>query len=140
MAYSLIETYYKKGWLKCGIQTFSAADRLMAAQKIHELYISLEDTSAGVVDLQKPRVDGGKIFDPTDRFFNTRPKFFSLWKKLPQKHRLLLETVVLKNRKPFLEKIDTQHLNQFKKDLNAALDCLIFAFLEQSGSKEEKYV
>lgn len=140
MAYSLIEIYYKKGWLKSGIQTFSAADRLMAAQRIYQLYISLEDTSAGVVDLHKPRVDGGKIFDPAERFFNSRKAFFNLWKKLSAEHRLLLETIVLKNRKPFLEKIDAQHIRQFKKDLNAALDCLIFAYLEQSDNKEGKYV
>jgi len=140
MTYSLIETYYKKGWLKCGAHTFSATDRFIAAQKIQQLYSSLEDISTGVVDLRKPRVDGGKIFDPADRYFYTRKAFLSLWKKLSQKHRLLLETVVLNNQKPFLEKSDAQHLRQLKKDLNVALDCLIFAYLEQFDNKEGKYV
>ncbi|MBO4284734.1 MAG: hypothetical protein J5895_00695 [Alphaproteobacteria bacterium] len=140
MTYSLIETYYKKGWLKCGDHTFSATDRFVAAQKIQQLYDSLEDISIGVVDLQKPRVDGGKIFDPADRYFDTRKAFLNLWKKLSQKHQMLLETIVLKNQKPYLEKIDAQHIRQLKKNLNAALDCLIFAYSEQFDNKEGDYV
>ena len=125
---TVIEEYYKKGWLNHGVEMFSGSDRLLCAQRLYCLYVMCGEASIHTVDFDKPRVDGGKMFCMEDRISGAKGGFFSLWGKLPKECRKLLEIVVLNNERLFEENKSARKM--LKKNLSGALDCLIFCMMD----------
>lgn len=125
----IVKKYYRKGWLKYGLKDFSATDRFVAAMKLYTLYAQSRSLSQGVVNQEKPRVDGGYMLGFDELFLDKKESFMRVWYALPKDYRNFLDVVVLKDQR--ISESCFNDKKHVKKLLCAALDCLIVSFLHE---------
>lgn len=128
----VIEKYEKQGWLKYGIKSFCSLDRLWAARLIYRDYINGMESSVGVVNPMMPRVDGGKNNFGLKGNLKAKNNFLKAFGTLLPRWRNLIEIVVLENRELDQSVLkDKSNLRVIKKELSAALDCLILYYISR---------
>lgn len=134
MSKSVLEKYYRKGWLKYGFKLFRQEDRLNAGQRFYEAYAKSHVLSVGVVDFLKPFVDGGLKGNLNENRLIGNEAFLKILKKLSIEEREILEKVIICE-EAFDENAlrKEKRLGQIKKTLCRALDCLIFYYLEEEN-------
>lgn len=127
---TLIERYFRKGWLKFGDKRIDAEIRLDCANRLAtDFYFSRFSSPA--VDWQKERVDGGNSKGEPDRVLDARDRFFKAIRSVPPEFWGVVQSVVLEEKRPkFME---TKKLNEYalfvhKVDLCRGLDRLAWHY------------
>ena len=128
MRETVLEKYAKKGWLKFGNKKFSGGDRLFAGHRFYTDYVKSHALSYGVVDLKKPRVDGG-FWGWSDEMIDLKDSFLKAYESISKKYRPLISKVVLEDKELKFEKQNYVHdLEVAKENLCLALDELIYFY------------
>ena len=136
---NVIEKYAKKGWLKYGMKTFSSMERLWAAGRLYSDYVKSRRLSVGVVNPLEAKVDGGLknyafagSLKAKDDFLKAFSVLSPLWKKM-------IECVVLEDKElEVFENGYEKNIKKAKKELSAALDCLILHYMAQKQKRGER--
>ena len=136
---NMIEKYAQKGWLKHGIKTFSSSERLWAAGRLYSDYVKSRRLSVGVVNPLEAKVDGGLknyafagSLKAKDDFLKAFSVLSPLWKKM-------IECVVLEDKElEVFENGYEKNIKKAKKELSAALDCLILHYMAQDQKRGER--
>ena len=134
MTKSILEKYYQKGWLKCGSQKISAEERLFAGYVFYKSYVLSHVLSVGVIDFEKPHVDGGLRFNPVEGKFLLRDKFLKAYRTIDISCRQIVQTVVLENKALAVSKND---LPLVKAMLCAGLDGLVSYYISESKNDQK---
>jgi len=130
MEKSVLEKYYQKGWLKKGNTNLSAEERLYAGYVFYKSYVKSHVLSVGVIDFEKPAVDGGVLFNSVESKIGLRDYFLRAYETVPKNLRPLLEIVILKNQPLEVPKND---LPLFKAMLCGGLDALAIFYMKEAG-------
>ena len=134
MRKSVLEKYYQKGWLKCGQRGISAEERLCAGYVLYKSYVRSHVSSVGVVDLEKPAVDGGVRFNSVEGKIGLRDDFLKAYRQIPKNCRQIAEIVVLQNKTVQAQRHDVPLI---KAMLCAALDGLANYYLTRVQADEK---
>lgn len=128
MKETVLEKYAKKGWLKFGNKKFSSSDRLFIGRRFYGDYVKSHALSYGVVDLEKPRVDG-RLLNFSDEMIDMKDAFLKAYESVSKKYRPLISKVVLEDKELKFKKENYVHeLEVTKENLCLALDELIFFY------------
>ena len=130
MKKSVLEKYYRNGWLKKGDQKVSAEERLYAGYVFYQSYAKSHVLSVGVIDFERPAVDGGVRFNSVESKVGLRDYFLRAFEAIPKNLRPLIEIVILKNQPLEVQKND---LPLFKTMLCKALDALAIFYMKEAG-------
>jgi len=128
MEKTILEKWYRKGWLKYGLKTFNALDRLTAGRIFYRDYITSRIFSVGVIDHERPAVDGGIFKNTVESKLAAKDKFLKAYKLVPLKYRPMVEKIVLENKD--IDKIPNK---TEKKTLCEALDFLVCYYAEKKN-------
>ena len=134
MKKSVLEKYYQKGWLKKGNKNVSAEERLCAGYVFYKSYVTSHVLSVGVVDLEKPAVDGGVRFNSVEGKIGQKESFLKAYQQIPKNCRQIVEIVVLQNKTVQAQRHDVPLL---KAMLCAALDGLVNYYLTRVQADEK---
>jgi len=128
----MIERYAKNGWLKHGAKMFGSGDRLWAARRLYFDYVKSRGGSVGVIDTERPKVDGGKKDFDLRGNSAARENFLKAFKVLNPLWQKMIEKIVLEDKELEILTLDyKKNLAKAKKELSAALDCLILHYMAQ---------
>ncbi len=133
----VLEKYAKKGWLKYGMKNFGTMERLWAARRIYADYIRCKERSVGVVDPLKPKVDGGKFDYGLKGNLDAKDAFLKAYGSLSAPSQRIIDTFVFGDEVSYKKTLDKKMLNLLKRQLCAALDCLILHYLAKDTQEEE---
>ena len=136
---NVIEKYAKKGWLKYGMKTFSSMDRVWAAQRLYRDYAGSRRLSVGVVNPFEVKVDGGQKNFAFEGSLKAKDDFLKAFSVLSPLWKKMIECVILEDKElDILEIGYEKNIKKAKKELSAALDCLILHYMAQKQKRGEK--
>jgi len=134
MKKSILEKYYQKGWLNFGKKEISAEERLCAGYVFYKSYVQSHVLSVGVIDFEKPAVDGGVRSNSVEAKFGLRDGFLKAYLAMPENCRRIAQKVILENKALRARKNDE---GLYKEMLCAALDGLTGYYMKARRQDEK---